>query len=253
MDDMTRFDDARENARQSNGRFGAQHNSAPEAELAAHGPVGEWGAQFLRADVQVGALIPLVERRFRDLVRETTPGAEKVTLGLSYDTDGDALVYISVIDGEEVDDDNEYHEALSALQAYGYNHERLGHMSAKLDEFDHFTFDLTAIEGEGPTEDEFASQVETAWTEWEKTAALVGPILDETGHRLGLTELTFMFTDTDDDRRVTLHGPDGSEIEEPSLLAAMNSYVSARRDMNLFPGVEQTEHDEWEFTYRVAE
>jgi len=76
-------------------------------------------------------------------------------------------------------------------------------------------------------------------------------IADEVGRRRGFDELTFHFADTGDFRRVTLHTPDGEEIDEPELLDAMNSYVTALHDMRLFPGVERTDADPFVFTYRV--
>ena len=84
------------------------------------------------------------------------------------------------------------------------------------------------------------------------SAKAVPAIADEVAARLGVDELVFQFTDTDDGRRVTLHDADGSEIEEADLLGAMNSYVTARGDMHLFPGVVQDEDDEWAFRYRIA-
>lgn len=242
---------ARETARQPTGQFGTQEKSDPDITLAASVATAAWGEEFTRADAKVDALIPLVERRFRDLVRERYPNAATVNVGLSYDTDGDALLYISEVDGEEIDDDIELSNARDALAAYGFHHERLHKMSCEVDQFDHFTFDLNAIDGPAISHDEFSPAVTEAWADWDATAKLVPAIADETAARLGTDELAFRFADTDDDRRVTLHGSDGSEIEEPDLLGAMNAYVTAVGDLRLFPGVEQDEHDEWTFRYRV--
>ena len=255
MGDMTRIDDAiavaaaREAARQPTGQFGAQDHTAPELTLPAPTLIDQWAAEYRSAEEGVQLIRTLVERRFRDLVREQHPDAQHVTIALSYDTEGDTLVYVSEIDGDDVDDDDYLRDATNHLRAFGYTHDRLLQMNATLDEFDQFTFDLSAIEGDGPSRDEFNTKVTAAWEAWDKSATLVPGIARETGERLGVGALTFKFADTDDDRRVTLHGPDDELIEEPDLLGAMNAYVTARGDMQMFPGLEQDPDDEWTYRY----
>ena len=243
---------ARENSRQATGQFGEQAHTAPENTLAVSPAAAAWAEEFRTADAGVHALIPVVERQFRDLIREQKPDATSVTVALNYDTDGDAIVYVEQINGEDVEDSDEHSEAISALLAYGYNHDRLSDMSCEYNESgDTFTFDLSAIEGDAEPVEEFAAASSAAWDPWFDSAKSVPAMADEVGKRLGVDELVFRFTDTDG-RRVTLHDADGDEIEETELLGAMNSYVTARLDMTYFPGVQQDDNDEWTFRYRVA-
>lgn len=243
----------REASRNTDGTFGAQVHTSPDITLSSpSNPADTWAQEFTVADQNVDALIPEVERRFRDLIREKHPDAADVNIKLAYDTDGDALVYISDIDGEEIDDDFYLAEAVGVLRTYGYHHDRLEKMSCTAGEHGDFTFDLNKIEGEALDADEFLTASENAWQPWLRSATLVPAIADEVGARHGLDELVFEFTDTDEGDRVTLRSAAGDELDEADLLGAMNSYVTARADMRMFPGFVQDEDDEWTFRYRLT-
>jgi|GEM_PF-4412161 len=235
------------------GQFATKDQSAPDPATALPGqsPAAiAWKTRYETAEEDVKALIPLAERRFRDQVRDVNPDAKTVEVALNYDGDGNALVAIIAIDGEDADElDVELEPAMNSLQSYGYCYERLTDMNATQTDRDTFVFDLDTIEGDALTDQEFTEATTQAWWSWNTSAHLVHPLIQDAARRHGAEELTFRFADTGDSRRVTLE-IDGKNVEDAELLDAMNTYVTSLFDMHLFHRVEPTDSPE-EFVYRV--
>ncbi|SDH32124.1 hypothetical protein [Microbacterium sp. 77mftsu3.1] len=237
-----------------NGQFGRHEHSAPDTALtpsAAEQAEAEaeqaWKAAHAEAEADLQAFIPIVERRFRDLVREQWPDAQQAVVSVTYDGEGNSFVDVVEVDGLDVNE--EYEDAADALACYGNHHQRLYDMSCVKNGFDQFVFDLEVIKGKGLKAQQFDAATQSAWQKFDDSRALVKPIADETLARLGWDELVFRYVDSDDNRRVTLVSPEGDEIEETALLDAVNTYVTARLDLEVFPGIRRDPDDEWTFRY----